>query len=251
MKRKSAVKGAFYPAEYEDLDDYTQGLLATAKDCQFKKIRGIIVPHAGYRYSGKVAMKGFKQFEQFAGQKKTVFLLAPAHRYPISVSVGAYDFYESPLGDVPVDLEVIKKLPFEFVLEAHEKEHSIEVQLPFLQQVLKSFKIVPILCGSISPDYLKEILKPYFENEECLFVFSTDLSHFLPAEEAEIVDRDTIEVILGRDLQNENIIDACGHVPIKTAMRLAKSIKLLDYKHSGQTGGDMSSVVGYASFAVF
>lgn len=250
MKRLSAVAGAFYPAEYESLDTYTKSLLTKTTDYRFKNLKGIIVPHAGYRYSGAIAAMGFKQLEQFADKKMTVFILAPAHRYPITASVGAYEFYESPLGDVPVNLEICKKLPLEFVPQAHQKEHAIEVQIPFLQQVLGNFKIVPILCGNIEAEYLAQILKPYFGKEDCIFVFSSDLSHFLPAEEAEEVDRDTIEIISGQHLEDENLIDACGHVPIKVAMRLADHLKLLEYRHSGNTGGDRGSVVGYASFVV-
>ncbi len=255
MIRKTAAAGTFYPANSEELKRMVDEFLTAAEDFKFENLRGIITPHAGYVFSGKTAGAGFQQFTSLPKKEQRVFILAPAHFSAIEVSVGDFEFYETPLGKVEVDRKICEELlensEFEFVSEAHTHEHSIEIQLPFLLRSLENFKIVPILCGDISPEILANTLEKYFAAEENLFVISSDLSHFFPLEIAKQKDSKTLDIITSLDFKNTEEIDACGKIPILTAMRLAKRIKLLDYSTSAETSGDSENVVGYSSLAIF
>ncbi|MFH1545973.1 MAG: AmmeMemoRadiSam system protein B [Patescibacteria group bacterium] len=255
MIRKTAVAGTFYPADPEELKRMVDGFLAAEDDSKFKNLRGIIAPHAGYIFSGKTAGMGFRQFASLPKKPRRVFILAPAHFSAVGVSVGDFESYETPLEKVEVDREICGELlqspEFEFVPEAHAHEHSIEVQLPFLIRSLPNFKIVPILCGDISPKILASALEKYFAAEENLFVISSDLSHFFPLEIAQQKDSKTLGIITLLDFENAGEIDACGKIPILTAMQLAKKIRLLDYSTSAEASGDSENVVGYASLAIF
>jgi AmmeMemoRadiSam system protein B len=187
----------------------------------------------------------------------TYILIGPSHQAYVEVSVGNFEAYEMPNGEVKVDKKICDKLEkagIPFVQEAHMNEHCLEVQLPFLQAIDPKAKIVPILCGSISPDLLAEKLDSYFDNPDYFFIISSDLSHYLPYEEAVLRDKNSLKMIEFKDIGNEDQIDACGQTGIKTVMRLADkhdyNIKLLDYRNSGDTAGDKSGVVGYGALAV-
>ena len=226
---------------------------------EMKKMKGCIVPHAGYIYSGKVAAKVYSFMKELNNKHYTVFIIGPAHRKHIQVSVGNYNSYETPLGAVPVDSKICEKLindnSWDFIPSAHEKEHCIEVQLPFLQKVLKSFSIVPILCGDVSSEEVFTALKDYSEDDNILMVFSSDFSHFLPYEEACKVDKKSINIIQDLDIKNMVNIDACGVIGVQASMLLMKEnnyqLKLLDYKNSGDILGSKNSVVGYGSFVFY
>lgn len=234
------------------------GFLEKAKDFKLANLKGLIAPHAGYIYSGQTAGVSYRQLQSLPDKKYKVFLLGPSHHVHISASVGNFEAYETPLGKVKVDQKICQQLlensKLDFIEEAHLPEHCLEVQLPFLQRTLKNFEIVPILCGSINPEKLATVLTPYFDQSDSLFVISSDLSHYLPATEAEQKDKASLDIITNLDIKNEIKIDACGATPIQAVMRLAKAnnyrIKLLDYRHSGQTAGDNSAVVGYASLVI-
>jgi len=223
MNRSSAVSGTFYPADPQDLQIVVEDYLAEAKDVGLPKVKGIIAPHAGLIYSGGVAAFGYKQLKDLSETNLNVFLLGPAHHVFVNASVGNYEKYQTPLGEVKVNQKICEELltnsMFEFTPTAHEKEHSLEVQIPFLQKVLSKFQIIPILVGKIDSQQLGKALEAYFQKDDSLFVFSSDLSHFFPYAHAQVVDQKTIDSILA--MSSEEDFDACGNVPIQTAIYLA------------------------------
>jgi AmmeMemoRadiSam system protein B len=272
--RFSAVAGQFYPGEKEELSQIIDEFLKNAKVPKIEgEIFGILVPHAGYIFSGPVAAYCYKAIE---GKKfNTVVLIGDSHyEYFDGVSVWDRGEWETPLGRVKVDEELAKEiLNFSkrfFVKDsAHLFEHSLEVQIPFLQKVLKNFKILPLIFGSEDKDWkelAKAILK-LMERKKILVVASTDLSHYPPYEVAVEADKRTIEGILSSDPEKfkekiENLkklfpnVDtfACAQDTIKTILEISKNLKgkakLLKYQNSGDTiYGEKSQVVGYCTIA--
>jgi AmmeMemoRadiSam system protein B len=260
MIRKSIIAGQFYESDPVELRRSVENCLALASDEDLDNVKGLIVPHAGISYSGKVAAAGYKQILNLALSQHQVFILAPAHSETIGVSIGNYEAYETPLGNVPVNQETTNKLLADnpelvsFKPEAHQNEHSIEIQLPFLQRVLKDFNIVPILIGQTDTEALTRMLNPYWQDTKSIFIFSTDLSHYHPAFEALQIDENSLSIINNLELIRENEIDACGREVLKIAMRLIKNnnnpLRFLRYQHSGDITGDNSAVVGYTSWAI-
>lgn len=246
----------FYPENSDELQNTVTALIDAAKPLNRRiDLKGVVVPHAGYIFSGPVAATAYRALKDCA-PNKTVFILAPSHYVRIGASVGAYDAYDTPLGPIKVDKTICAELlsKFDFIPEAHEREHSIEVQLPFLLNALKDFRIVPILLGEPSFDETAAILNPYFNNPKNIFVVSSDLSHYLPYEQANSTDKNSLKIITNLDTGNEDMIDACGHAGLKIIMRLARNngykMELLDYRNSGDTAGDKSGVVGYAAISI-
>ncbi len=256
MQRKSAVAGSFYPANPDQLGQYIDQVLYSARKNPLKNIKGLIVPHAGYVYSAPVAAFAYRQLQQIPDLTYNVFLLGPAHYFPTTAAVGLFETFETPLGKVPVNQEICRELlahnpDLEINPEAHLPEHSLEVQLPFLQKTLKNFRIIPILLGDVSPRQITEALLPYFPQKNSLFIFSSDLSHYHPYKEAEILDRQTLKIMLDQNLPQAYRMEACGDKGLTVAMQLADKfsyqIQLLDYRNSGDTAGDKKAVVGYAA----
>jgi len=216
----------------------------------------LIVPHAGYVYSGQVAAYGFKQVRD----AKNIFILAANHNpYAIynGASVPDFEFYKTPLGDVKVS-NIVKKLlkrkMFLSLLEAH-MSHVVEVELPFLQKRLNNFEIIPIIT-SLHPDETKPIAKELekYVDDKALIIVSADQSHYHSYEEAKRIDKQNIECILDFNLGfPECEID--GEDAVSILLHLAKKFKwkpkLLEYKNSGDVTGDTSSVVGYASIGFY
>jgi MEMO1 family protein len=260
MKRSPAVAGMFYPGEPEKLKGMVRQFLDAPHKLDLPGMKAIIVPHAGYVYSGPVAGVAYAQITKNVPEsnRKTIFLLGPAHFGFTVASVGNYDCLITPLGEIKVGSRMAGELEdggLGFDEEVHRPEHSLEVQLPFLQSVCPGADIVPILCGSVTPDALAEILGPYFARPDCFFVISSDLSHYMPYDRAVETDKRSLTTIKNLDLKGEGAVDACGKVGILTLMRLAKrngyKLKLLDYRNSGDTAGDKSAVVGYAAMACY
>jgi len=258
MIRKPAVAGMFYPGNPETLKKMVNKYIDDAKDFDLPNLKAVICPHAGYPYSGPIAGYSYRQIKNLKKKPSKIFLIGPSHYAYIESSIGNFGSFTSPLGATIVNrkfVETIEEEGIPSVPEAHMKEHSLEVQLPFLQVIAPDSEIIPILCGSISPDHLAEILNKYFLNPDCFFIISSDLSHYLPYEEAVLRDQNSLKMIEFMDLSKEDSIDACGNIGIRTLMRLAKNngykIKLLDYRNSGDTAGDKSAVVGYGALAVY
>jgi AmmeMemoRadiSam system protein B len=274
--RFPAVAGQFYPGEKEELSQMIDEFLKNAKVPKIKgEIFGILVPHAGYIFSGLVAAYCYKAIE--GKNFETVVLIGDSHyEYFDGVSIWDRGEWETPLGRVKIDEELAKEiLNFSkrfFVKDsAHLFEHSLEVQIPFLQKVLKNFKILPLIFGSEDKDW-KELAKTIvkiMKKRKVLIVASSDLSHYPPYEVALEVDKRTIEGILSSDPEEfkEKIDDlkklfpdvdtfACAQDTIKTILEISKNLKgkakLLKYLNSGDTiYGEKSQVVGYSAIAFF
>ncbi|MEA1992288.1 MAG: AmmeMemoRadiSam system protein B, partial [Thermodesulfobacteriota bacterium] len=252
--RPPAVAGLFYPNDPEKLRKTVMTLLRDAPGVDIQgTIRGLVSPHAGYIYSGIVAAAGYRQI---APSTKTVILIGPSHRFPLKgPSIPTVTAYQAPLGDVRLAQLAFKlqKLPiFESIPEAHKMEHSLEVQLPFLQVMLKDFEIVPILINNGDPNALAAALAPHIDNDT-LIVASTDLSHFYPYKRAVSLDRICTSAITNAEFSRMPLCEACGKQAVMTLMHIAEiknwDAKLIDYKNSGDTAGGKDNVVGYASIA--
>lgn len=256
--RPAAVAGYFYPAERDQLASDIRMLLdnATTKPANTPP-KALIVPHAGYIYSGQTAACAYRQLEPWAQTITRVVLLGPSHRtFLRGLALPAADFFATPLGDVPIDTDTCQRLaalPQVHVIPAsHISEHSLEVQLPFLQTVLKNFSLVPMAVGLASPQEIADALDLCRGGQETLIVVSSDLSHYQPYEQARAHDAATLKHILSTDSQISEE-DACGAAPICGLLYFAHDLglkaELLDYRNSGDTAGDKNRVVGYAAIA--
>jgi len=261
--RPAAVAGSFYPGSTEHLRHTVEALLAQASPPAFGgKLRGLIVPHAGYIYSGPVAATGYKTVKnsQFDSSQFQVVLLGPAHHvYFVGAATLDVDTWQTPLGLVKSSQELITHaLKHGDLLDnphAHAPEHSLEVQLPFLQVVLPHCTIFPVLTGECDYRELARVLSSYLDELD-LVIVSSDLSHYYSYDEA--VERDALahRAIESFDFTlMEDHVEACGKTAILTLMEIAKDhgwkAKLLDYRNSGDTAGDKFRVVGYGCYAFF
>lgn len=253
--RQAKFAGTFYPEEASVLKEMVDGFInesASVKLPEKGKLKAIIVPHAGYIYSGIVAGAGFKLItnDQVPITKKAVVIIGPSHNeYFEGAVTDDSDFWENPLGKVKLGkLDAFKKFG-----EAHKNEHSIEVQIPFLQRTLKNFEIIPIMTGEAEPKLLAEEL---LRLKDAFFVISSDLSHYYPYDEAVEIDRAACEAIPTLDIgRTEKEVEACGKTGILTIMQMAKNLgwkgRLIDYQNSGDTAGDKMRVVGYGCYGFY
>jgi AmmeMemoRadiSam system protein B len=219
--------------------------------------KALIVPHAGYIYSGPIAAQAYALLKPLRDDIRRVVLFGPAHRtYVKGLAASSADYFATPLGNVPLDREAIARataLPDVRTDDgAHAQEHSLEVQLPFLQAVLGEFQLAPFAVGEASGEAVAQVMETLWDGAETLIVVSSDLSHYHPYAEARQMDRQTATDIEDlRPLHDFN--QACGALPINgviaAASRLGLVPHLLDLRNSGDTAGDHSRVVGYASFA--
>jgi MEMO1 family protein len=253
--RPPAVAGQFYPASPAELKrDIDKYLVAGAPKSPLPAVPRIIIsPHAGYVYSGPVAGFGFAALGQGI---KTVIVLGPPHHVPVrGIAAPGSAWFETPLGKVAVDQGRIKKLLQNSLVyedaEAHASEHSIEVQLPFLQVKLGSFTLVPLLVGEVDPQKAADAIFPLID-DHTLVVASSDFSHYKSQKETRILDDRSIAAIIAGDINGR--IDACGEMPIRVAMVLAKRMglepQILNARTSYDTypeRGSETRVVGYAS----
>jgi AmmeMemoRadiSam system protein B len=256
--RPSAIAGTFYPFPRQVLESELDAMLAAAKPAtDMVAPKAIIVPHAGYIYSGPTAAAAYARLAAVRETIRRVVLLGPVHRVPVrGLALPCTDAFETPLGMVELDQAAIASIAgmSQVVVSsaAHAMEHSLEVQLPFLQTVLDDFTLVPLAVGDATADEVAEVLERLWGGAETLIVISSDLSHFLPYRVAQTVDQESVQNILDMrgDLSHEQ---ACGGTPINGFLLAAKRHKLqaslLDLRNSGDTAGDKSRVVGYASFA--
>ena len=259
--RPAAVAGAFYPGDARQLSAELNRLLEPAepREVRFGLPEALIVPHAGYIYSGPVAARGYEALTGARGVVKRVVLLGPVHRVPVrGLALPGADAFDTPLGRVPVDLEAVRALEGmgQVVVSAaaHRLEHSLEVQLPFLQRMLGEFSIVPLAVGMASTADVAQVIERLWGGPETLVVVSTDLSHYHPYDEAKSIDGATLERIeaFATDIDHEQ---ACGATPLNGLLHVARTrglaIKRLAACNSGDTAGDRDRVVGYSSFALY
>ena len=277
--RPPAVAGSFYPADAYALRGVVREYLDEARKrsapgdpitftqvnspITFTQVnsvwpKAIIVPHAGYMYSGRVAANAFVLLVPSRGIVQRVVLLGPSHHVPFDgLAVPSNTAFETPLGRVPIDesaRRLLLALPFVDVLDdAHQWEHSIEVQLPFLQEVLGAFALLPIAMGSATPEQVTEALEVIWGGDETLVVISSDLSHYHDYETAKRMDEATaraIEAFASERIAHE---DACGRVGVQGLLRVARRHSLvastLDLRSSGDTAGGRDEVVGYGAWA--
>jgi AmmeMemoRadiSam system protein B len=254
--RSPAVAGLFYPADARQLAQDVRQLLAGAKVHDLKP-KALIVPHAGYIYSGAIAAAAYASLQSIASTIKRVVLLGPTHRVAVhGLALPGMDIFDTPLGQVKLDADLvhaIAHLPQVTISkEAHALEHSLEVQLPFLQSVLSDFTLLPLAVGMTSAEAVAEVLDHLWDGEETLIVISSDLSHYLPYAIAQRVDNKTVQSIL--QLQQPIGHDhACGGTPISGLIIAAQKHQLtphlLDLRNSGDTAGSRDQVVGYAAIA--
>ena len=254
--RKPAVAGMFYPDDPGKLREMVDTFLKQAKPGR-EAPKAIIVPHAGYVYSGPIAASAFAQVAPARGKIKRVVLLGPSHRVPFrGLAAAGNDAFATPLGNVPIDrkaIELIKELPHVEILDTvHVREHSLEVQLPFLQEILGEFSLVPLAIGEASPDEVAVVLEELWGGSETLLVISSDLSHYHDYETAVKMDRAISKAI--ESLKPEDIDDdqACGRIPILGLLVAAKKhglhAKTVDLRNSGDTAGSRDEVVGYGAY---
>jgi len=258
--RPAAVANLFYPGEIRELRTFIADALSLATSrlpAGLPVPKAIIVPHAGYIYSGPTAAFAYAALQ--TSDINRVVLLGPAHRVAFyGMALSGADAFATPLGDVRLDAaarQVLLDQPEVAVNDAaHAQEHSLEVQLPFLQIVLDDFSLLPICIGSVHPECVSGVLEQLWGDVHTLFVISSDLSHYHSYAEANALDQNSVETVLQMraPLHHEQ---ACGATGINALLPLARRFgltpKLLDYRNSGDTAGDRKQVVGYASIAFF
>ena len=257
--REPAVAGTFYPGQPTRLRHELESFLEDAESVRPAPApKALIVPHAGYMYSGAVAASVYRRLKPIAAQIRRVVLLGPAHTvYLDGMAIPKVSGFATPLGEIPVDneaIEVVSSLPgVAYSNAAHSREHSLEVQLPFLQTVLKDFSLVPIVVGRCEADLVAAVIDALWGGPETLILISSDLSHFLSYGEARELDGSTCKRIVDKssDLTGE---EACGAHAINGLMKSrhcqALSVELVDLRNSGDTAGDRRRVVGYGAFAL-
>ncbi len=254
--RPPAVAGTFYPRAAEILSRDVRAMLAGAKRAPFAP-KALIVPHAGYIYSGAVAASGYAALGAIASRIRRVVLLGPTHRVAVEgLALPGVEAFSTPLGEVALDTEAMQRLtqlPQVIVSPiAHAQEHSLEVQVPFLQTVLQDFKLVPLAVGRATAEQVAEVLEMVWGGEETLIVISSDLSHYLTYDAAKSTDSETSQSILKLHggIPHSH---ACGATPINGLLRAARrhhlTPHLLDLRNSGDTAGSKDAVVGYAAYA--
>ncbi|MBW2029555.1 MAG: AmmeMemoRadiSam system protein B [Deltaproteobacteria bacterium] len=269
--RSPILAGTWYPADPKELKGVVKGYLSKARASAIgAKLLAIIVPHAGYRYSGQVAAHAYSLL--LSRQYERIILLGPSHRLAFKgISVNLQAGYETPLGVVPVDRrmaeELIKKTPQAgWNPRAHAREHSLEIQLPFLQMVASGFRIVPILMGDRDYDTCQDLARAIAgllgKTTKTLLVASSDLSHFHSYDTAVELDREFMAYVSRLDAPglyralSRGECEACGSSPVLTALLVAKHLgadhaRILRYANSGDVTGQRSRVVGYVSAAIF
>jgi hypothetical protein len=260
--RPAAVAGAFYPADPRVLGAAIDQLLEGAEQAAHAPFparapKALIVPHAGYIYSGPVAARAYALLRPFAAGVRRVVLLGPAHRVRIDgLALPEAEIFRTPLGDVRVDAAAcasLRGLPRDAA--AHLREHALEVQLPFLIRVLGDFTLVPLAVGQAEPDEVASALDTLWGGPETLIVVSSDLSHYLPYALGRRVDTETAEAIVRLDHAPIEHERACGATPVNGLLEVARRRGLfpvlLDLESSGDTAGDRAEVVGYGAFAFY
>lgn len=257
--RQPAVAGMFYPGDPGPLRKMVRELLDGVPPGEPSPL-AIVAPHAGYIYSGYTAACAYRTLSKAPeDQPVRVFLLSPSHRVPLEgVSVGHYRAYATPLGEVTVDQAMVQRMAalpdVSQDLAPHQQEHALEVHLPFLQETLYHFTLVPVVFGDISGGHLADIIAQFWRPGD-LIIASSDLSHFHPYDEARRRDVQCHEAVLALDSRAMSKNEACGNAGMCALLEMARRHKwhpvLEDYRNSGDTGGDKSKVVGYASYLFY
>jgi len=259
--RPPAVAGTFYPSTPGGVRRAVRAAFAhsVSRPVDAPIPEAIVVPHAGYVYSGAIAATAYERIAPARETIHRVVLLGPSHRVPVrGLAVPSADAFETPLGLVPIDREArsrsLGRSAVQIDDRAHAVEHSLEVQLPFLQSVLDDFTLLPMSVGDATIEEVSNVLDACWGGPETLVVISTDLSHYHPYEDAVGLDARTAAAIVGCQPDAISDADACGARPVRGLLRCASerglTVEQLDLRNSGDTAGDHDRVVGYGAFAV-
>jgi len=259
--RPTAVAGLFYPAGREQLHSDVQGYLRAVETTDSQPApKAIIAPHAGYVYSGPVAASAYARLQPARDRIHRVVLLGPSHRVAFrGIATSSADAFSTPLRPIKLDRDAIQPLlslpQVQQLDEAHSQEHSLEVHLPFLQETIDSFQLVPLVVGDASPDEVAEVLKHLWGGDETLIVVSSDLSHFHDHATAQQMDRHTSNLIENLQAEAIHSENACGCVPVSGLLHLAHErgmhVSTIDLRDSFDTATDIADknkVVGYGAY---
>ncbi len=256
--RQPAVAGSFYPRDAAALRSMVAGFLTDAESTPRNRVRALVVPHAGYIYSGSTAAEGFAGLTALQGQVERLVVIGPAHTVAFTgIAVPSAAAFRTPLGEMPLDraaIDVLLELPQVVVDDgAHAREHALEVELPFLQAVLGDLAIVPLVVGSASPEEVAAVLVRLWD-ERTLIIVSSDLSHYHDYETACRRDAQTAAAIESFDEAAIGFEDACGAQGLRGLLIEAKRrglvIERLALCNSGDTASDRRQVVGYGAWAI-
>ncbi|WP_330924412.1 AmmeMemoRadiSam system protein B [Candidatus Sororendozoicomonas aggregata] len=255
--RPPAVAGTFYPASSKTLQSMVGELLNDAEEKHLSP-KMLVVPHAELAYSGPVAASAYRLLAPVRATIKRVLLLGPSHRLAFEgIALPSADAFASPLGDIPLDTLAMSRLlelsDVQALDAAHDQEHSLEVQLPFIKTCLEDICLIPLVIGDASVFSVVNIIEYLWGGDETLIIISTDLSHFHHYDQACQRDAQTVKAI---EQKNAFLTggQACGCVPLNGALRVAQKrcmeVITLDVRNSGDTTGDKDRVVGYGAFAI-
>ena len=257
----AAVAGTFYPEEPDRLAEEVDRLLAAAGPSPTGEIpRALIVPHAAFDYSGAIAAAGFARLAPGRNVLRRAVVVGPAHRaFVHGLAIPEANFLATPLGLVPIDEEAVHRLEVfrqvQVASRAHVREHSIEVQLPFLQRLLPEIQVVPLAVGDATPAEVAEVLGVLWDGPETVVIVSSDLSHYLPFDAAREVDRATADRILRLAPDPVDHDEACGATPVNALVLAARSRglvpSLVALGNSGGSSFAREPVVGYGAFAFY
>ncbi len=257
--RPAAVADMFYTANGVELATQVSNFMNVDEVINIAP-KALIIPHAGYIYSGSTAGKGFALTKKLTTTINKIVLIGPCHRVWIQgLAIPDCQYFETPLGTIEIDSKTLKKLAkFPQVVisdQAHAQEHSLEVQLPFLQLIFPQLKLIPLVAGEVSEDAFVEVLEYCWGSDETLIVISSDLSHFLDYDAAIAIDSKTSWAIENFEADFINSDMACGSAGIKALLRVAKNknlhVKTIHQCNSGDTAGDKDRVVGYGAYAIY
>ena len=259
--RPPAVAGLFYPASPPALRHVISGSVADAHtpDPADPVPKAVVVPHAGLQYSGPIAASAYLRLAPGESDIRRVVLLGPSHRIPFrGLAVPTVDAFATPLGTIPIDDDLRRSvLELDGVIlddTPHRLEHSLEVQLPFLQTMLGDVTLLPIVVGDATTEEVARVIDWCWGGEETVIVISTDLSHYHDYDRAILLDRATASEIVAANPSGISDTDACGSRPLRGMLAVARerglSVERLDLRNSGDTAGDRERVVGYGAFAI-
>lgn len=253
MIREMNVAGSFYPADANEINKLFQHFNNSCGEIKHNS-RVVIVPHAGYIYSGYTANIAYRVLQN--SSIKNFVVIGPSHRVAFNgVSISNTGLYETPLGDIKYAKEIHQKLKDKFLLECNLSahcEHSTEVQFPFIKHYIKDANIVELVYGDVSAQYISQLIDTILQDKDCGVIISTDLSHFYNLGEANKLDDICLEAIKNLDIKMlDSGCEACGIIGMKAVMISAQKLNLkpylLDYRTSADASGDSSRVVGYMS----
>lgn len=256
--RAPAVAGSFYPADAAELRQMVRFYLAERDRAINTVPKALIVPHAGFIYSGPIAASAYALWMDLQNPPHRIILLGPSHQIPLrGIATSTATHFSTPLGNIPLDLSNIDKIANHPAVQpmdaAHSNEHSLEVQLPFLQTILTDFMLTPLVVGDTHPNLVCEVIDQLWGDSDTGILISSDLSHYHPYHNAQQRDLATSEAIAAFDVNHIHGEDACGKNPLNgflvSAKRRGMKVTKLDLRNSGDTAGTRDSVVGYGAYA--